>query len=45
MIKINFPSENKMAEQVLPGSWGGGVEEVAQTMYMYVSKCKNEKIK
>jgi hypothetical protein len=34
-------SENKSAEQVLPGSRGGG-EEVAQTMYTHVSICKND---
>jgi hypothetical protein len=34
--------ENKRAEEVLLGSgWG----EVAQTMYMHVSNCKNDKIK
>jgi hypothetical protein len=31
-------------EQVLPGSRGLG-EEVAQTTYIHVSKCKNDKIK
>jgi hypothetical protein len=30
-------------EQVLPGS--GGAVGVAQIMYTYVSKCKNNKIK
>jgi hypothetical protein len=36
--------EKKREEQVLPesGSWGG---EVAPTMYTYVNKCKNDKIK
>jgi hypothetical protein len=34
--------ENKRAEQVLPRSSGG---KVAQIMYTYVSKCKNDKIK
>jgi hypothetical protein len=41
-------SENKRMEQVLPGSrgrWMAGVGDVAQTMYMHVSKCKNDKIK
>jgi hypothetical protein len=37
-------SENKMVEQVLPGTWGregvGG-----SNMYTHVSKCKNDKIK
>jgi hypothetical protein len=28
------------------GNWGvGGEEELAHTMYIYVSKCKNDKIK
>jgi hypothetical protein len=35
--------ENKRAEHVLPG--GGCRGEVAQIMYTYVSKCKNDKIK
>jgi hypothetical protein len=38
-------SENKRTEQVLPGSRGMGRVEVAQTMYTYVSKCKNNKNK
>jgi hypothetical protein len=38
--------ENKRAEQVLPRSRDrGGELEAAQTMYTYVSKCKNDKIK
>jgi hypothetical protein len=39
--------EKKRAEPVLPRSGRGGVgrREVAQTMYTYVSKCKNDKIK
>jgi hypothetical protein len=35
--------EKKRAEQVLPGSRGG--EEVAQKIYTYVSKCKNNIIR
>jgi 5S rRNA maturation endonuclease (ribonuclease M5) len=35
--------EKKRVKQVLPGSGGLG-REVAQTMYTYVSKCKNNKI-
>jgi hypothetical protein len=34
--------ENKRIEQVLLGRGG---RDVAQTMYSYVSKCKNDKIK
>jgi hypothetical protein len=40
--------EKKRVEQVLPGSGKGslgGREEVAQTMYARVSKCKHDKIK
>jgi hypothetical protein len=40
--------EKKRAEQFLPPSGGVGVrkrEEVAQTMYTHVSKCKHDKIK
>jgi hypothetical protein len=41
--------ENKRMEQVLPCIWGdqGGRrrEEVTQTIYTHVSKCKNGKIK
>jgi hypothetical protein len=34
--------ENRRAEQVLPGGWGGGWKrEVVQIMYTHVSKCKN----
>jgi hypothetical protein len=36
-------SENKRAEQVLPGRGGKG--EMAQIMYTHVSQCKNYKIK
>jgi hypothetical protein len=36
--------KNKRAEQVLPGS-GEGEEEVTQTVFIHVSKCKNDKIK
>jgi hypothetical protein len=32
------------AEQVLPGR-GRGLRGLAQTMYIHVSKCKNDKIK
>jgi hypothetical protein len=35
--------EKKRAEQVLSRKEGAG--EVSQTMYTYVSKCKNDKIK
>jgi hypothetical protein len=38
----------KRTEQVLPRSVSWGVEEmgeVAQTMYIHISKCKNNKIK
>jgi hypothetical protein len=34
--------KKKRAEHVLPGRQG---EEVAQTIYTHVSKCKNDKIK
>jgi hypothetical protein len=41
--------ENKRVEQVLPGSGGGRDagrrQEVVQTMYTHVNKCKNDKIK
>jgi hypothetical protein len=37
-------SENKRAKQVLPGS-GVGRGEVAQIMYIHVSKFKNDQIK
>jgi hypothetical protein len=39
--------ENNRAKEVLPGNggWRVGGCEVAQTMYMHVSKCKNNKIK
>jgi hypothetical protein len=44
--------EKKRAEQILSGNGGGGGEgrkeksgEEDQTMYIHVSKCKNNKIK
>jgi hypothetical protein len=37
--------ENNRAEQFLPGIRVRGKKAEAQTMYMYVSKCKNDKIK
>jgi hypothetical protein len=36
--------ENKRVEQVLPGSGEERGGKVAQAMYTYVSKCKNDKI-
>jgi hypothetical protein len=46
-ILSSIKSEKKRAEQVLPGSRGGEwvVGEVAEIMYIHVSKCKNDKIK
>jgi hypothetical protein len=38
-------SENKRAEQVLPGSWRSGGVGGGGTMYTYISKYKNNKIK
>jgi hypothetical protein len=45
---LTLKLENKKVEQVLPGSregWEGGGREVAQTIYIHVSKCTNNKIK
>jgi hypothetical protein len=37
--------ENKRVELVMPGSGGEmGGEKLAQIMYTYVSKCKNDKV-
>jgi hypothetical protein len=38
-------SEDKKVEQVLPRSRGRGEGEVAQIMYIHISKCKNDKVK
>jgi hypothetical protein len=38
---FSLTKSEKRVEQVLPGSG----EEVAQTMYTHISKCKNDKIK
>jgi hypothetical protein len=47
---LSTKSEKKRTKQDLPGSrgwrWGLGMgEEVAQTMYTHVSKCKDDKIR